>query len=104
MFCRAKISVLLPLVGVLTASGAPLKPGQRNPAFQPGGTALFALPVVLRPADATLPIQRRVGVPVQRIVPSTQALVRAGLGGVTFTKAGDAKVAPDAVQKAGGDR
>ena len=61
MFCRAKISVLLPLVGALTAFGAPLNPEQRNASFQPGGQTRFGPPTVLRPAAATVPANRWAG-------------------------------------------
>ncbi|MBI2815017.1 MAG: hypothetical protein HYX71_12110 [Opitutae bacterium] len=104
MFCRAKTSVLLPLVGALAASGAPLDPEQRNPAFQPGGNSRLGSPAVLRPADATVSTKRWHGSGVRKISPGAQALVRAELGGVAFAKAGDAKVGPGAVPKAGGRR
>ena len=105
MFCRAKISVLLTLVGALTASGALLNPEQRNTAFQPGGRSRFAIPAVWRPAEATINTQHRgAGAPGQRITPGTKALVRADLTGVTFTRAGEATLAPPAVRKAGGSQ
>ena len=103
MFCRAKTSVLLTLVGALTASGALLNPEQRNTAFQPGGRSRFAIPAVWRPAEATINTQHRgAGAPGQRITPGTKALVRVDLNGVTFTKAGDATIPPPSIKKAGG--
>lgn len=104
MFCRAKISVLLTLVGALTASGALLNPEQRNTAFQPGGRSRFAKPAVWRPAEATIITQHRAGARGQRITPGTKALVRADLTGVTFTRAGETTLAPPAVRKAGGSQ
>ena len=102
MFCRAKTSVLLTLVGALTASGALLNPEQRNPAFQPGDKSRFAKPAVWRPTEATITTKRWTGASGQRITPGTKALVRVDLNGVTFTKAGDATIPPPAVKKAGG--
>ncbi len=102
MFCRAKISVLLTLVGALTASGALLNPEQRNAAFQPGGKSRFAKPAVWRPTEATIQTKHWAGAHGQKITPGTKALVRVELSGVTFTKAGDATITPQAVKKAGG--
>lgn len=102
MFCRAKISVLLALVGALTASGALLNPEQRNTAFQPGGRSRFAKPAVWRPTGVTVQTKHWAGANGQAITPGTKALVRVDLNGVTFTKAGDATITPQAVKKAGG--
>ena len=102
MFCRAKTSVLLALVGALTASGALLNPEQRNTAFQPGGNSRFAKPAVWRPAGVTIQTKHWAVAHGQKITPGTQALVRVDLNGVTFTKAGDVTITPQAVKKAGG--
>ncbi len=102
MFCRAKISVLLALVGALTASGALLNPAQRNAAFQPDGKSRFTKPAVWRPAGVTMITRHWAGAFGQKITPGTKALVRVDLNGVTFTKAGDATIPPPAVKKAGG--
>lgn len=104
MFCRAKISVLLTLVGALTASGALLNPEQRNPAFQPGGKSRFAKPAVWRPAEVTIIAKPWAGASGQQFTPGTKALVRVDLKGVTFTKAAAATFAPPAVRKAGGSQ
>lgn len=103
MFCRAKISVLLPLVGALTASGALLNPEQQNTAFQPSGDARFARPSVWRPAGATRPIKFWAGANGQKITPNTQTLARVEMKGITFTKTRDAVITPGRVAKAGGN-
>ena len=102
MCCRAKISVLLTLVGALTASGALLNPEQRNTVFQPGDMTRFAKPAVWRPAEVTIIAKHRAGASGQQFTPGTKALVRVDLNGVTFTKAGDATITTPAVKKAGG--
>lgn len=104
MFCRAKTSVLLTLVGALTASGALLNPEQRNTAFQPGDKSRFANPAVWRPTEVTIRARHWAGAPGQHITPVTRALVRVDLSGVTFAKAGDATLTPPAVRKAGGSQ
>ena len=104
MFCRAKISVLLPLVGALTASGALLNPEQRNTAFQPGGNSGNIPTAVRRPSEVAVHRKPWSGAKVQLITPRSQALVRTELTGVSFAKAGDAPVSPGTVQKAGGGR
>jgi len=100
MFRRAKISVLFTLVGVLTSSAALLNPQQRNVVFQPGSSSRIQ-PAIMRAADATVAFPRWSGVRVQKITPGLQPAATAGLNGVTFAKAGDAR-APVAVSKAGG--
>jgi hypothetical protein len=103
MLRRAIISVLFPLVGVLTASAALLNPEQRNQAFQPGGATKVPQTVVIKPAQAAAPLRLWTGGKVQRITPSTPASVRADLGGAPLAKAGDGAVTP-LVRKAGGSR
>ncbi len=104
MFCRAKISVLLPLIGALTASGAGFNPEQRPLPFQPGGNPRFAKPAVGRPAEATFQTKHWSGARVQKITPSTHLRARVEMKGVTFTKAQDAVITPGPVKPAGGGR
>lgn len=104
MFCRAKISVLLALVGALSATGAALNPGQRNTAFQPGGGFSLTGPAVSRPAAAIVPTKRWAGANIRKITPGVSALVRVQLGGVTFARAADAVVTPGPVKPAGAGR
>lgn len=104
MFCRAKISALLTLVGVLSASGAMLNPEQLNPVFQPGGNAKFAKPAILQPAGIIFTTKLWSGIKVQKITPGANPLVRVDLGGVTFTKTQNAVIIPGPVKKAGGAR
>jgi hypothetical protein len=94
MIRRAKISVLLTLVGAMTASGALLNPEQRHPAFEPGRTVSLAKPAVMKPAQATVANRLWRGAKVQRITASKPAAVSVEQGGMT--------VAPAAVRKAGG--
>jgi hypothetical protein len=105
MFRRAIISVLLPLVGALTASGSLLNPEQRHPVFQPGRNASLAKPAVMKPAQATIANRRlSQGTKVQRITASAPSAVRVELGGRLLSRVGDATVAPGVVRKAGGGR
>ena len=104
MLCRAKISSLFVLVGTLTAAGALPNLERRNATFQPGGRTLGAQPEVLRPATATIHAKRWAGVRVQTINPAAATLVRVELSGVKLAKAGDARVAPGMIGKAGGGK
>lgn len=104
MIRRAKFSVLFTLVGALTASGALLNPEQRHPAFQPGRDASLTKPAVMKPARATIAHGLWQGAKVPHITASAPATVKVALGGMSLARAGDAKVAPGAVRKAGGGR
>lgn len=104
MFCRAKISVLLPLIGALTASGASFNLEQRNSTFQPGGNTGFAKSAVWRPAEATIQTKHWSGASVQKITPSAHTLARVEMKGITFTKAHEAVITLGPVKPAGGGR
>lgn len=104
MLRRAIICVLLTQVGALAASGAMLNPEQRNAAFQPGGSGKFKHAVVLKPAQAAMPVAQWGGVKVERITPSAQARAGVEIGTRSVTKAQDAVIMPGAVRQAGGAR
>jgi hypothetical protein len=98
MIRRAKISVLLTLVGALTASGALPNPGPRHPTFQPGAAVDFA---VIKPAQATVAPRFSPGAKASH---RTVRALKAGQVGSASLVAGRAGVANVTVGKAGGAR
>ena len=104
MFCRAKISVLLPLIGALAAAGASFNPEQRNATFQPGANSGLTIAAVRRPAESTIQTKHWSGASVQKIIPSAHTLAWVDMKGITFTKARDAGITPGPVKQAGGGR
>jgi hypothetical protein len=104
MFCRAKTSVLLALVGALSASGAALDAGRRNTAFQPDRGSSFSGPAVWRPAETVVSTKLWPGAKVQKIAPGAHTVARVEMRGVAFTKARDPAVTSGPVKPAGGSR
>jgi hypothetical protein len=98
MIRRAKISVLLTLVGALTASGALLNPGQRHPTYQPGAAAGFA---VIKPTQATVASRPWQGTKVSRPTVRVLAAGQAEFAALTPGRAGATSVV---IRKAGGAR
>jgi hypothetical protein len=104
MFRRAKISVLLPLVAALTASGASLNPERRAPAFQPGSGSASLQRAAVQPSASAVPLRLWRDVTVQRITPTTPAPAKVQLNAASFARPGEAVMAPVAVRSAGGAR
>ncbi len=101
---RAIITVLIPLVGVLTASAALLNPEQRHATFQPGAPGKLKAAVVVKPAQTALSVARWSGVQVQAIAPAAQTPVKVELAGRQVGKPQDALIAAGVVKQAGGAR
>lgn len=86
------------------ASGATLKPEQRNATFQPGGSARLATAVVLKPAQSARPVALWSGVKIQKITPAVQAPARVEIAGQPVAKPADAVAVTGAAKPAGGAR
>jgi hypothetical protein len=104
MLRRAKTSVLLALVGTLTASGAPLNPEQRNTTFQPGGAGRLQPAAGLKPAQAILPTGKWSGAKADRLTSVATAPVRVEKTDQPAARPGDTPATGLVIRQAGGAR